>query len=110
MRRRRRFSTLPGDLMTKGRKASAPAETIPDTTDTTALALAGQAATELVNLQEQIETRVRAVADLVGYDLPGGSVDADLIQRDILVNVRRSVEAVLEVGRGLLVLKEACGH
>ena len=32
------------------------------------------------------------------------------IQRDISANMRRSVEACLEVGRGLAVLKAACGH
>ncbi len=54
--------------------------------------------------------RVRAIALQVGYQLPGDSVDADLIQRDIAANMRRSVEACLEVGRGLAALKEACEH
>ena len=54
--------------------------------------------------------RVRAVALQVGYQLPGDSVDADLIQRDIAANMRRSVEACLEVGRGLSALKAACEH
>lgn len=36
--------------------------------------------------------------------------DPDLIQRDISANMRRSVEACLEVGRGLAVLKQACEH
>ena len=54
--------------------------------------------------------RVRAVALQVGYRLPGDSVDADLIQRDIAANMRRSVEACLEVGRGLAALKAACEH
>ncbi|MCB1909959.1 MAG: hypothetical protein KDH15_21570 [Rhodocyclaceae bacterium] len=52
-------------------------------------------------------TRVRAVALQVGYLLPADCADPDLIQRDIAANMRRSVEAVLEVGRGLIVLKEA---
>lgn len=54
--------------------------------------------------------RVRAIARQVGYQLPGDSVDADLIQRDIAANMRRSVEACLEVGRGLTALKAACEH
>ena len=54
--------------------------------------------------------RVRAVALQVGYQLPGDGVDADLIQRDIAANMRRSVEACLEVGRGLATLKAACEH
>lgn len=53
---------------------------------------------------------VRAVALQVGYQLPGDCIDADLIQRDISMNMRRSVEACLEVGRGLAVLKAACDH
>ena len=53
---------------------------------------------------------VRAVASQVGYQLPADCTDPDLIQRDIAANMRRSVEACLEVGRGLAVLKQACEH
>lgn len=53
---------------------------------------------------------VRAVASQVGYQLPADCTDPDLIQRDISANMRRSVEACLEVGRGLAVLKQACEH
>ncbi len=63
-----------------------------------------------IALLEQQETHVRAVAAQLGYQLPADSVDPDLIQRDISANMRRSVEACLEVGRGLIVLKAACGH
>lgn len=56
------------------------------------------------------EATTRAVALQLGYALPADSTDPDLIQRDIAANMRRSVEACLEVGRGLRVLKEACGH
>lgn len=56
------------------------------------------------------EAHTRAVAMRLGYLLPADSTDPDLIQRDIAANMRRSVEACLEVGRGLAVLKEACGH
>ena len=58
----------------------------------------------------QRESAVRAVAEQLGYQLPADAIDADLIQRDIAANMRRSVEACLEVGRGLRVLKEACQH
>ena len=58
----------------------------------------------------QRESAVRAVALQVGYQLPMDHIDPDLIQRDISANMRRSVEACLEVGRGLRVLKEACEH
>ena len=58
----------------------------------------------------QRETTVRAVAQQLGYQLPADATDPDLIQRDIAANMRRSVEACLEVGRGLAVLKAACEH
>jgi hypothetical protein len=58
----------------------------------------------------QREAAVRAVATRLGYQLPADSTDPDLIQRDIATNIRRSVETCLEMGRGLCVLKEACGH
>lgn len=58
----------------------------------------------------QRDTTVRAVAQTLGYQLPADATDPDLIQRDIAANMRRSVEACLEVGKGLRVLKEACEH
>jgi hypothetical protein len=51
-----------------------------------------------------------ALAARVGYELPAGELDAELITRDIAVNMRRSVDSVLNMGRGLLVLKSLCGH
>ena len=93
-----------------GRKTMPAAEQPADTTDFEALAEAGKAATALVVMEEEAATRVRAVAVQLGYDLPADSIDPDLIQRDIAANMRRSVEACLEVGRGLCVLKAACEH
>lgn len=58
----------------------------------------------------QHEALVRATALQVGYQLPADCADPDLIQRDISANMRRSVEACLEVGRGLTVLRAACEH
>ncbi|MDR0673324.1 MAG: hypothetical protein LBF93_06640 [Zoogloeaceae bacterium] len=52
--------------------------------------------------------RVRALAERLGYRLPADSVSPDLIERDIVANMRRSVDAVLETGKGLLVLKASC--
>ncbi|MFZ2986619.1 hypothetical protein [Ideonella sp.] len=60
--------------------------------------------------QANADAYVRAVALKVGYALPADAADPNLIQRDIAANMRRSVEACLEVGRGLTVLKAACGH
>lgn len=65
---------------------------------------------EGVVLDAQIEATVRAVAAQIGYQLPADCTNPDLIQRDISANLRRSVEACIEVGRGLAVLKTACGH
>lgn len=56
------------------------------------------------------QNAARIVAQQVGYQLDAGHPDADLIQRDIAANMRRSVESCLEVGRGLAVLKTLCGH
>lgn len=68
------------------------------------------AANQLAVMHSQQEATVRAVAAQLGYQLPADCTDPDLIQRDIAANMRRSVEACLEVGRGLRVLKEACEH
>lgn len=56
------------------------------------------------------DAMVRAVAQRLGYQLPADCTDPDLIQRDIAANMRRTAEAMLQVGLGLLVLKEACQH
>ena len=69
-----------------------------------------QAQNELAVLDQQQATRVRAVAASMGYQLPADCTDPDLIQRDIAANMRRSVEACLQVGIGLCVLKAACPH
>lgn len=65
---------------------------------------------QVARLTHEQETAVRAIAAQLGYQLPADCTDADLIQRDIAANMRRSVEACLEVGRGLQVLKAACEH
>jgi hypothetical protein len=67
-------------------------------------------ANALATLNQEQDAQVRAVALAIGYQLPADATDPDLIQRDIAVNMRRSVEACLEVGRGLTVLKAACPH
>jgi len=69
-----------------------------------------QAANQLAVMHEERQATVRTVAAQLGYQLPADCTDPDLIQRDIAANMRRSVEACLEVGRGLRVLKEACEH
>jgi hypothetical protein len=75
-----------------------------------ALAVVREAEQATALAVSQHDAAVRAVATQVGYALPADCADPDLIQRDIAANMRRSVEACLEVGRGLRVLKEACAH
>lgn len=65
---------------------------------------------QVATLSAEHDTQVRAVAAQLGYLLPAECTDPDLIQRDIAANMRRSVEACLEVGRGLEVLRAACSH
>ena len=60
--------------------------------------------------ESQHQAHVRAVAVKIGYQLPNGCADPDLIQRDIAINMRRTAEAMLQVGLGLVCLKEACRH
>ena len=100
--------------MTAGRKPLA----VPDIVDvedesesaSNGLAVMREQVRELAVRNVEAEQHVRAVALQVGYQLPADCTDPDLIQRDISANTRRSVEACLEVGRGLTVLKAACEH
>ncbi|MHA6913026.1 hypothetical protein ACQUJO_07810 [Ralstonia pseudosolanacearum] len=78
--------------------------------DTPGLPAMREAANRLAVMHTEQEATVRAVAAQLGYQLPADCTDPDLIQRDIAANMRRSVEACLEVGRGLRVLKEACQY
>lgn len=96
--------------MSAGRKAIPPMVVEKPAIDYEAVAAELVAARIQVAATAQHDSTVRAVAAQVGYQLPADCTDADLIQRDIAANMRRSVEACLEVGRGLYVLKEACVH
>ncbi|PBK06245.1 hypothetical protein CNQ84_02405 [Pseudomonas abyssi] len=90
-----------------GRKPGKAAALVPD------VELSGDlvsAQNQMAVLNAEQDDRVRAVAEQLGYALPADCTNPDLIQRDIAANMRRSVEACLEVGRGLRVLKEACAH
>ena len=68
------------------------------------------AANQLAEIKREADEQTRAIAAQIGYQLPGDCTDPDLIQRDIAANMRRSVEACLEVGRGITALKAACAH
>lgn len=69
-----------------------------------------QALDSLTVVQHQQDAAVRAVALRLGYQLPADCTDPDLIQRDIAANMRRTAEAMLQIGIGLICLKEACQH
>jgi hypothetical protein len=81
-----------------------------DTTDAGATYSAGSALTELAQHNQETLAMARAIATQIGYELPGDSTDPDLIQRDISANMVRSVQACMEVGKGLILLKAVCGH
>ncbi|MDH0494273.1 hypothetical protein N5D37_11520 [Comamonas aquatica] len=94
-----------------GRTANKTQEPVTDVVlSTNAVARIEQTQDALAVEEQQMQARVRAIALQVGYQLPGDCIDADLIQRDIAANMRRSVEACLEVGRGLVALKAVCVH
>ena len=92
--------------------ARKPSTVTPQPEEATLVALPAmaEAANRLAVMGAEQDTMVRAVAVQLGYQLPADCTDPDLIQRDIAANMRRSVEACLEVGKGLRVLKEACQH
>lgn len=92
------------------RKPAPAAELVDVPVNTEQFSQDAQAVQELAVFNSQQDATVRAVAAQLGYQLPADCTDPDLIQRDISANMRRSVEACLEVGRGLAVLKAACGH
>lgn len=92
-----------------GRPASTPREVlVPDVPLNEEVLLAQH--NQVAVLSAEHDSQVRAVAEQLGYQLPADCTDPDLIQRDIAANMRRSVEACLEVGRGLQVLKASCIH
>ena len=94
-----------------GRTATKTQEPVTDVVlNPTAVATIEATQDALAVEEQQMQARVRAVALQVGYQLPGDCIDPDLIQRDIAANMRRSVEACLEVGRGLATLKAVCVH
>jgi hypothetical protein len=108
MARKEKSDEQLAEMLPRGRKPSSAAVLVEDAPLDAGVLLAQQ--NQVARLDEEQEARVRAVATQLGYQLPADCTSPDLIQRDIAANMRRSVEACLEVGRGLQVLKVACGH
>lgn len=94
--------------VTAGRPATPPAVLVEDAPLNAEALISTQ--NQLAAMTTEQDAHVRAVAEQLGYQLPADSTAPDLIMRDIAANMRRSVEACLEVGRGLQVLKAACAH
>ncbi|WP_220814112.1 hypothetical protein [Pseudomonas paralcaligenes] len=108
MARKEKSDEQLAEMLQRGRKPSAPAALVEDVPLDAGALISTQ--NQLATLATEQDVQVRAVAEQLGYQLPADSTNPDLIQRDIAANMRRSVEACLEVGRGLQVLKVACGH
>lgn len=96
-------------MATRGRKPSNTPSEAPETPEYGLIAQGMQAMDEMAKLKEQAAENALILSLEIGYEFEGG-LNPDLIQRDIAANMRRSVEACLEVGKGLLVLKAACMH
>lgn len=71
------------------------------------LALKSATLNELAKHDSEAELRTLELARKLGYD---GPLDPDVIERGVVNQMRRTVEACLETGRMLLILKERVGH
>lgn len=92
------------------RKPKPQAPEVQSGTDMEIIESRGEAMAELAVANTEADHKARAVAKQLGYTLPADCTDPDILQRDIAANLHRSVESCLEAGKGLAVLKEACGH
>lgn len=99
----------PHQTINMPRTSTAPVPAVIDI-DAVAVSQLSTSANALMLMSQEQDTLVRATAKKLGYQLPADATNPDLIQRDIAANWRRSLEACLEVGRGLAVLKAACPH
>lgn len=84
------------------RKPSTPAVVI-DAANNTAIAEAGTAATELTLLASESTERAKTVAVQIGYE---GTLTVGALEDEIRFYQRRTVEAILETGKRLLLLRE----
>ena len=90
-----------------GREALAITNPAEDGLDPQRLAEAGIAAIELEQLNYAATANAKAIALQVGYD---GSLSVGALEDEIRFYQRRTVEACLELGKRLLVLKELTPH
>ena len=87
----------------RGAKPLAEAEVVGPQLDADKLAERGQALQSLA----QAEAQVQALAASIGY---AGALDTDSLWSMVEFRQRRSVEDILEMGRGLLLIKEQTAH
>lgn len=92
---------------TRGRKPLPAADVVDVKLNDQALARAGAAATELVLHEEQVADNVRHVAKRLHY---AGPLQPDLLEQGIRSEQGRAIDACLNIGRMLLLLKEQCEH
>lgn len=91
-----------------GRTANKPTEPVTDVVlNPTAVAKIEAAQDALAVMEQETEAKVRAIALSVGY---GGTLSVGALEDEIRFYQRRTVEAILETGKRLLVLKEITPH
>ncbi len=90
-----------------GRPPKTPPTPVPNKLDLAKIEDAEQAAQQLGVLREQATQAAQAVAQQVGYD---GTLAVGALEDEIRFYQRRTVEACLELGKRLLVLKELTPH
>lgn len=91
----------------KGRKALPPAEQVgPDFVGATPADMAAQEASARTALAV-VEGKIAAMAQELGYQ---GALTVGTLEDEIRFYQRRTVEAILETGKRLLLLREVTGH
>ncbi len=91
----------------RGRKPLAAAEPVTDVVTAAVAAQYGAAATAVVLLDQQVQTQTQTLALELGYE---GRLDIGALEDEIRFYQRRTVEACMELGKRLLLLKELTPH
>ena len=93
--------------MTRGRKASDVQPAEKPTIDSAQVQLGEFALQVQAEMQQEAKQNALVLAEQLGYD---GALTVGGLEEEIRFYQRRSVEAVLETGKRLLLLKEISGH
>lgn len=89
------------------RQKNTPTQGADDPTNMEAVLASSRAASELVLYEEQAAAAARGLALRLGYE---GSLAPDVLEQGLRSEQRRAVDACLNIGRMLLLLKEQCPH